>query len=82
MVGAVAVAMLSLGSSAYAKGMLKDCKSELKKFNCEATTEAAAHECLEQHEDHGKKHDGFSKSCYKSHESYEKKMHKEEEKKS
>lgn len=70
--------MASIPSAFAAGGMLKACKKELKSFSCEAKTEAAAHECLEQHEAHGKKNDGFSHGCYEAHESYEKKMGKEE----
>lgn len=75
----VALGMVASVPSAYAaSGMLKACKGELKKFGCSAKTEAAAHECLEQHEEHGKKSDGFGHACYEAHESYEKKADKEE----
>jgi hypothetical protein len=77
--GVIAVSLMASVPSAFAKGgMMSACKKELKKFGCEAKTEAAAHECLEQHEAHGKKNDGFSHGCYEAHESYEKKMGKEE----
>ncbi|MBI3557754.1 MAG: hypothetical protein HY074_15955 [Deltaproteobacteria bacterium] len=78
-VAVVAVgSMMAVPSAFAAGGMLKACKGELKKFGCKAKTEADAHECLEQHEAHGKKDDGFKHACYEAHESYEKKMGKEE----
>lgn len=75
----IAVGFLASAPMAFAKGgMLGSCKKELKKFGCDAKTEAAAHECLEQNEAHDKKNDGFGHRCYEAHESYEKKMGKEE----
>jgi hypothetical protein len=78
LVSLVAVGLMA-SVPAFAKGgMLGACKKELKKFACEAKTEADAHECLEKHEAHGKKNDGFGHACYEAHESYEKSMGKEE----
>jgi hypothetical protein len=77
---AVIVSTFVLSSSAFAAeaGMLKACKKEIKKFSCDATSEQTAHECLEKHEAHKKKNDGFSHGCYEAHEAFEKKMGTEE----
>lgn len=76
---ALAIAALSSGTSAFAASkLMKSCKGDLKKFGCTAKTDAEASACLEKNEKEGEKNEGFSASCYKAHESYEKKMGKEE----
>jgi hypothetical protein len=77
--GAMAATAFTAAPSAFAaQNLMKACKKELKKFDCSATTEQEAFQCLQQHEKEGAKHEGFSRGCHKAHESYEKKMGKEE----
>lgn len=78
LVGTIALALLIATPSAFATNLTKACKSDLKKFGCQAKSDAEAHECLEKNEKEGNKSEGFSKSCYKAHEAYEKKMGKSE----
>ncbi len=64
---------------AHAAGEIRvACKKELKSFKCGAATEQEAHKCLESHEAHDKKNDGFSQVCYEAHEAFEKKSGAEE----
>src|SRR4051794_1190120 len=77
--GLIAVGLMAAIPNVYAaSGLMKACKADLKKAGCKATTDAEAHECLEQKEVHGKKDDGFSHACYEAHEAYEKSAGKEE----
>ena len=78
-VSLIAMGTIASVPSAFAKSkLMKACKKDLKKFGCMAKTDDTAFECLEKHEKEGQKNDGFTRSCYKAHESYEKKMGKEE----
>lgn len=77
-VASIAVAFLMTAPSTFAASLTKACKSDLKKFGCEAKTDSEAHECLEKNEKEGAKNEGFSAKCYKAHEAFEKKMGKEE----
>jgi hypothetical protein len=74
----LAAAFLMTAPSAFASHLSKACKSDLKKFGCEAKTDQEVHECIEKNEKEGSKKEGLSSKCYKAHESYEKKMGKEE----
>ena len=73
----IALSVLSLSSFANAADLSKACKKEVKTFACKGG-DHEIHECLESHEEHGKKNDGFSKACYDAHEAYEKKAGKSE----
>ncbi|HTM46838.1 MAG TPA: hypothetical protein VL137_17905 [Polyangiaceae bacterium] len=76
--GVVTVGLLASIPAFAGGGVLDACKAELKQFACNATTEEQAHQCLERHEQHAKKDDGFSHACYEAHEAYEKRMRKME----
>ena len=65
--------------AAKAKGELTSCKSELKKFGCDAKTDEEAFDCLEKHEKE-RKNGGFSHACYEAHEAYESQTGREESK--
>jgi hypothetical protein len=78
LVASIAAAFLMAAPTVFASNLTQACKSDLKKFGCEAKTDDEAHACLEKNEKEDAKHDGFSSKCYKAHESYEKKMGKEE----
>ena len=65
-------------SQVHAATMADACKKEIKKYKCDATSEQTIHECLEKHEKHNKKHDGFKAACYEAHEAYEKQSGTEE----
>lgn len=75
----VFLAMTGSYSAMAASSLVKNCQSDLKKFNCAAKNDAEAHECLEKNEQEQQPNEGFSKACYKAHESYEKKIGKGEE---
>lgn len=79
LIGLMAVgALVAAPSASAASSLMKACKSDLKKFGCKAKTDAQAFECLEKNEKEGQKNEGFNHACYEAHESYEKKMGKEE----
>jgi hypothetical protein len=71
--GLVAISAIMASPSAFAAAtpLAKACKTDLQKSGCTGTTDSELHECLEQHEDHKKPNDGFTKTCQKAHEAFE-----------
>lgn len=73
----IVLSIMSVSPFANGADLTKACKKEVKTFACKGGDQEI-HECLEGHEEHGKKNDGFSKACYDAHEAYEKKVGKSE----
>lgn len=65
-------ALMSASSTFAGASLVKACKDDLKKFSCNAKTDAKAHECLEKNEKKDEENQGLSSSCYAAHEAFEK----------
>lgn len=60
-----------------APNVLDACKSDLKKFGCNATNAAQAQECIEKNEKEDQKNEGLTKDCYQAHEAFERQEEQE-----